>query len=295
MKNYILLVAALFSLIACDSEDNYIDEPVAARISATIADKSLSRARDIAWENGDSIGVSMSDRYYNMKYVTENGNGIFAGTTMFFKNKQEPVTITAYYPFTGSEGEAPAVVEASTGAERQHPDEQAKFDFLYAALNGATGAQPNIDLPFSHKMSKLTFIFKSGNKGTKLSKINSYTIEGLVHDGTFDPVTGDCAAKSDAEAKPITMAPISVEEGTALPSLIVFPQTVDKLTLIINDIENQDYSCELNFGDNGLEPGNSYLFTITVKKTELSVNLTADQSIINWETEPSNGNAFSDD
>lgn len=282
MKKYILLAAAAISLAACTSEDNYIDEPVAAQISATIGESALSRASNDTWDKGDKIGISMSGRYYNFKYTTENTDGIFSGTIMYFKNKLEPVTITAYYPFAGTEGEIPAVIEASTRAELQTADEQTNFDFLYASKENVTGSDPNVSLSFSHMMSKLTLVFKNGNIGTDVSRIKSCVISGLVLDGTFNPATGDCSAKAGAPTADLTIYPTVVNE-TALPSLILFPQEVTAVTLKIKDNEDQDYICELRFGDNHrLEPGNNYLYTITVKKTELSV----DHSIVDWITEP---------
>lgn len=293
MNKYILLAAVAISLIACDTEDNYIDEPVAAQISATIGESPLSRARDITWESGDSIGISMSGRYINMKYVTENDDGTFAGTTMYFKNKQEPVTITAYYPYTGVEEQTPAAIEASTGADRQNSKEQPKFDFLFASLEGVTGANPNVNLQFSHRMSKLTLVLKKGNQGTDVSKITSYTLEGLAIDGTFNPVTGECGAKSDAETAPLTINLTEVVSEKALPSLLLFPQEVDKLTLKIKDREDQDYTCELKLADNRLAPGNNYLFNITVKKTGLTV---VNPSITDWKgVDSEDHDAISDD
>lgn len=290
MNKYILLAAVAIMLIACDNDDNYIDDPVAAQISATIQEKSMSRARDITWDSGDSIGISMSGRYLNMKYITADGTGAFDGAAMYFKNKQEPVTISAYYPFAGSEKEAPSIVEITTDADRQNTEQQAKFDFMFASAEGLTGANPNVNLQFSHKMSKLTFVFKNGD-GMNVNKLRTYTIEGLILDGTFDPATGVCAAKSEATAKPLTISLTDVVSEKAMPSLLLLPQTIDKLILKITDSDDQNYSCELKLADNSLASGNNYLFTITVNKTKLSVN----QSIIDWREIEVSGDATSDD
>lgn len=271
MKKIILLAAAAISLTACNTEDNYIDEPIAAQISATIGESALSRASNTTWGNGDNIGVTMSGRYFNKKYTTAKGDGTFVGTTMYFKNKQEPVTISAYYPYTGTEDQTPAVIEASTGVERQTSSEQPKFDFLYAVKENVTGSNPNVDLSFSHMMSKLTLTFTKGNAGTDVSMINSCRIDGLVLEGTFNPATGVCAANSTTPAAALNLTP-TVTDGEALPSLILFPQTVGKVTLHISDSQNQEYSCELNFDGNRLASGNNYLFTINVKKTEMVVD-----------------------
>lgn len=276
MKKYILLAAVSISLAACNTEDNYIDQPIAVQVRATIGGSDLSRAGDNTWNADDEIGISMSGRYSNMQYTTKDGDGIFTGDVMYFRNKHESVTISAYYPYAGTEGEPPAVIEASTGIERQTEAEQPKFDFLYAVKENATGADPNINLAFSHRMSKITLIFKNGNKGTEVKKITSCRIDGLILEGTFNPVNGDCAAKTIAPA-PLNLTP-TVQHNVPLPSIILFPQNVDKVTVSITDSDNQEYSCELKFDDNRLEPGNNYLYTINVNKTQLNV----EYAIINW-------------
>lgn len=269
MKKYILLAAVALPLVACNTEDDNIDEPVAAQISASIGE-SQSRASEVKWDNDDNIGVSMSGRYTNIKYTTPNGDGMFDGSVMYFKNKEDLVTISAYYPYTGSENLTPDAIEATTNIERQTPAEQSKFDFLYAVKENVSGAQPNINLSFSHMMSKLTFTFTNGNDGTDVRKITSCTIDGLTLEGSFNPSTGACNASASTPAASLTMTP-TVAHGESLPSLILFPQTVEKVTMKITDSDNQEYGCELKFDGNRLASGNNYLFTINVKKTSMVV------------------------
>ena len=245
MKKCMLIVSAAIMLTACNSEEINIDEQIAARISATIGKSITSRACDENWERGDEIGITMGDIYINRKYTTISGDGSFTGTSMYFRNKNDKLTVSAYYPYSGDEGTSPSIVESSTGFDRQTLAEQPKFDFLYARLDEVSGSAPNINLAFKHQMSKLTLIFKNGNDGTDVSKINSYRIDGLVIDGTFNTVTGECVAKNTS-ATPIEMSP-AVEHDVELPYLILFPQTVGKVTLRIADNEGQEYSCELKF------------------------------------------------
>lgn len=270
MKKFILPAAVAISLMGCTTEETYIDEPVAAHISATIGGVPQSRVSDTEWHSGDNIGISMNGRYSNLKYSTEKGDGVFTGTTMYFKNKQEPVTISAYYPYAGSENQTAPIIEASTYTEQQTETEQSKFDFLYASAEGVTGANPNVELQFSHKMCKLTLTFENGNLGTDVSKITSCRIEGLILEGTFNSTTGLCSAKATA-AKDLNLTP-TVSHGVALPSLMLFPQSGGKVMLHIKDSENQEYGCELKFDGNRLESGNNYLFTIKVKKTEMVID-----------------------
>ncbi|MDE5788284.1 MAG: fimbrillin family protein [Bacteroidaceae bacterium] len=293
MKKYILLVSAAILLAACNSEDNYMEEPVVAQISATIGQGAASRACDEKWTEGDEIGVTMGDLYINRKYTTESGDGTFTGALMYFKNKKDKLTVSAYYPYSGAEGTSAPVVETSTDTDRQTATEQPKIDFMYTTMDGVSGAQPDVNLRFYHKMSKLTLIFKNGNEGTDVGKIISYKIDGLILDGTFNPLDGVCMAKADGEARSINIEmPLgTVKDGARVFPLILFPQVVNKLPMRIHDSEGQDYVCELNIGADGLVAGNNYLFTITVKKTSLSVS----SSIVDWETETGSSEAKSDD
>lgn len=275
MKKIFLLAAATLAMVACNNDDNYnnVDDPVAVHITATIGGSAVTRASETSWTNGDEIGITMVGKYANIKYTYAAESDGFAGTTMYFKNKRDPETLTAYYPFTGSIGTPPALIETSTTVDLQTSEEQPKFDFLYAKKENVTGSEPNVNLTFSHKMSKLTLTFKNGD-GMDVSNIKSYTIDGLVLEGTFNTATGVCAAKADVAAAPlcISMAEGTVKNEVALPSLILFPQTPGKVTLKITDSGEQEYACVLNFGDGGIVSGNNYQYTIKVSKTGLSVN-----------------------
>lgn len=277
MKKIYILAAASLALAACSNNDdiNSIDEPIEAKISASIGISTGTRTSGSSWSNGDAIGITMDGRYYNLKYATPAGDGKFNGTAMYFLNKRDPVNITAYYPFKGEEGSDSGVIQATTGSLQQAEDIQHDIDFLFAGKENVTGANPEVNFEFSHRMSQVTLTFKKGNDGTDVSKIISYEIEGLIMDGSFNTLTGDCAADdaSEPETLKIDLAEGTVVNGIALPSVIIFPQTADndQVTLKITDSLGQEYSCKLNFKDNRLASGNNYQWTIIVNKTELSI------------------------
>ena len=279
-------------MTACGSDDNYIDDtPVAVEISATIGESAISRAGDTSWAGGDRIGVTMlpsagAKRYAKILNTTVADDGVFTtDTPMFFKNKRDVVTLTAYYPYdAATEG----LIGATTDAANQTADGQAQFDFLYASKADVIGTDPKVKFTFSHRMSKLTLTFKNGN-GADVTSIKSCRLEGLVLDGTFDTATGTCAAKSEATAQNLSVdLTAGVVSERPLSSLIIFPQTVEKVRLKISDTEGQDYACDLTFAGNRIDSGNNYQFTITVNKT----GLTLDQSTINeWINKDSSATA----
>lgn len=283
-KIYIFAAAALI-LASCDkNEDAPISSAnVEARISATIDEGSRSRAFDRNWTAGDEIGITTTFRsevgpFINMKYATAAGDGAFTGNAIYIYN---PMSVTAYYPFNGTESTLPGIISASTNSDRQTSAEQAKFDFLFASEPYIDTDHPDVHLNFAHKMSKITFIFTNGNDGTDVRRINAISLDKLVLDGTFDTATGACTADKVAPQQlTLTLPEGSVSDNAAIQPIIVFPQNLESMTLKIKDNEDQSYSCNLNIEGNALKSGNNYLYTISVSKTGLKVQKS---SIADWQ------------
>lgn len=249
--------------------------------------------------------------YINLAYTTKDGDGKFTGTPLFF---YKPMTLTAYYPFTGAEGTAPGtngVIKAITSAENQVSDKQPGIDFLWDCKTGVNKqdfsvSNPNVNFTFAHKMSKLSFTFLSSkefwengvlvSKGVDVSTMISYEIAGLGIEGTFDITKGVCAIDETKgrQGLKITFPKDTPEmEKREFPSLIVFPQQKpsggDFILHITTDELNEDetahqkYKCALRFTDNVIKAGCHYKFTIQVTKYGLIVG---DLSIEPWVSAP---------
>lgn len=310
MKKIFLLAAAALVLTSCENnDDNTVPAGDYARITATIGESVSSRANDTIWSPGDMIGISSTvgtvvGPYINLQYTTAAGNGEFKGTPLYFF---KPMTLTAYYPFTGSEGTASGIIEANTDADNQKPGKQQQIDFLWASLTNQdlkdfSASNPYVNFIFAHKMSKLTFAFKGSKEvvengiviapEVKVSDMVSYEIEGLVLDGTFDTATGICEIDNNAAPQNLSMEfrKGDVEEQKSLPSLIVFPQkqgnTNVKLHVYTDELDNTDvkqhYVCTLTFGDGQLKPGNSYRYTVQISKVGLIIEK---MTIVDWNNE----------
>ncbi|MDE6287600.1 MAG: fimbrillin family protein, partial [Muribaculaceae bacterium] len=190
MKKYILLAVAAISITACNTADNNIDDSIPAQVTATIGESARSRAADGEWTPGDCIGISstvgsVAGPYINVKYTTAEGDENFDGAPLYF---YKPMTLTAYYPFTGEEGTVPGndgLITADTRPVNQTPENRPLIDFLWDSQNEFTAANPDVNFTFSHKMSKLTVSFIYGEK-VDVSDISAYEIIGLRHDGTFN-------------------------------------------------------------------------------------------------------------
>lgn len=291
MRRIYFFAAVALALAACGNDDGYADsEPVAAQITADIGNSLSSRAAGTAWAAGDKIGVTTlrgsESKYVNMEYTTENADGVFTGTPMYFQDVQAEVTFTAYYPFAGTEDTAPGIIESHTRAERQTPAEQPAFDYLWDSRVGNRGV-PQIKFGFTHRMSKITMTFQNGN-GAEVDRITSYSFEGLVLEGTFDPATGEAKAKETAAQETLTLTPGNVVSGSARPSVIVYPQTTAGTVTLRIAMEGQTYKCGLAFAGGGLKAGTDYQFTVRLNKTGAEVT---DSSIQPWTSQSGTGDA----
>lgn len=295
-KIYFFAVAAL-ALTACSNDDGPVDNtPVAAQITATIGESTMSRASNTSWAAGDKIGITTvrkgESKYVNMEYTTQNTNGVFTGNPMYFQDKTEPVDFIAYYPFTGTEGTAPGTVTAETSTVWQTAENQPKIDFLYDHRSSIKGSDPKVNFVFSHKMSKLTLTFKNGT-GADVSKITSYEITGLTLKGSFNPANGTAEATESAEAaeaEPLKIENVTVRNEESVPSLIVFPQATGskEVMLHIYTNDNQHYACRLTFGGGEILASNDYQYKITVNRTGLNVEAA---TIARWGIKTFDGDA----
>lgn len=286
LKMTVAFCVGLMLFTACSSNEP-TGGPVAARITANIA--LTSRAIGTAWQAGDKIGITTTGnlkQYTNIEYTTAEGNGLFSGTPIYFQDATSEVTFTAYYPFAGSEGTAAGILTGKTDADSQKPENQPLIDYLWDSSVAKKDA-PQVNFQFAHKMSKLTLTFQDGND-TDVSKVTSYSIEGLTLEGTFDTANGVAAKKEDAPAETLTIDVTNAVSGSTLPSLILYPQRTNGYVALCIAKDGQNYNCELTFPDDELQKGQDYNFTITINKTGLEVTKS---SISPWTSQILNGEA----
>lgn len=309
MKKIIFLAAASLLLASCENnDDNTLSSYKLSRITASIGEDVSTRAKDDTWSPGDVIGISSTvgagdGHYINVKYTTD-GTGVFEGAPLYYYNS---MTLTAYYPFTGSEKKAPGLIKVVTDAANQTPENQPQIDFLWDSKTNVdrkdfSVSNTTVNFTFTHRMSKLTFAFRGSEPviqngieiapEVKVSDIVAYEIEGLVMDGSFDTATGICAIDDNAETQKIKIdiPKGDVKEEIDLFPLIFFPQkpgnTNVKLHVYTDELENtgvlQHYICTLTFGDGELKPGNSYKYTVQVSRVGLILGKI---TIDDWNTE----------
>ena len=248
MKKIFLFAATALALTACNSENDPVApaESDIATFTAQIGEVK-TRASNTSWAAGDKIGITTSGNtkeYVNMEYtVADVAKGTFTGNPIYFQKNGVNVTFTTYYPFNGAEGTAVGVITGNTKADNQTATAQPGIDYLWAQATGSRQSH-DINFTFAHKMSKLTLAF-----------------------------TADGVAAATAEAaEDLTVATSDVAIGTAVPSLILYPQATaaNGVTLAVV-LDGETYNCVLPVKDNELAAGNNYNFTVKINKTSMTV------------------------
>ena len=301
---YLFFAATALSLAACSSDDENMsvnNGPVAAQITAGVSGPA-TRANNNVWE-ADAIGVRVigatgttqgiasviEDLYQNVKYTTAS-TGTEADFTstdgIFFQDANETVTFAAYGPYQPSTDKATlpgsnGVITGNTSSQNTRELQKA-FDYIYAS--GATASRSNPQVSFSgehefqHKMTKLILIVKtSANDGFSATDVTNgiYTLSGLTHTGQFDVTTGEAHATGTASPDAWSLSDNSLmTEGETQQrtfTSILYPQTLASPLVFTATIDNRDYTSEGQIRPE-LNAGNSYTYTITVKKTGLEIS-----------------------
>ena len=300
MKKYIsLLPAAAFLCIAVSCVlDPIYDFPhpgaVPAQISAELVG---TKAVEELW-NKDKIGVivtespssDMTERYRNVGYVTAS-TGTAAEFTaavnrggIYFRN-DETVKFSAYAPYCegdatlypGNDGE----IAVSTLTQPDAATAE-KVDYLFAAEATASKATPAVKFAFSHIMSRIILNIKvSTADGFDAADIDKgvFELNGLVHEGTVNVLTGKAAASGQASfewslgANAQKSAP---KAGKHRYVAVVLPQSVPNGLTLKAVIDGLTFS----IGGGELEAGKSYTYDATLKRTGLEFT---GSTILPWE------------
>lgn len=305
MKKIILFATAALALAACSNDDDSLcgnNGPVEARITAGVSGPT-TRAIDNKWE-ADEIGVMvksvtgttsgvtsvMANMYKNVKYTTNSttadaANFQSAGASIFFQDANETVTFSAYGPYQTSAAanalpgrDADGVIYASTADQRDR-SKQKIIDYIFAT--GATASRTNPTVVFNganafkHKMSRLIIVVKPGDDVSMddLGKTtNNFELNGLKHNGNFNVTTGEATATGVASDWSLTGNgyQLRIPEGYTFTS-ILYPQTLSNPLTFKATIDGQSYVNSSAIRP-ALAEGMSYTYTITVKKTGLSVS-----------------------
>ena len=268
-----IAVLALCAAACTNDDENLNDDSVAAVINAEISDAVSTRASGTAWAERDEIGISESRfGYTNVPYRWESRKFTPAGTIIFFQD-DDPTTFSAYYPYNAAGGTLTATTDVT--AQQNQP----AIDFLYATGATASTHNPEVnftnnlstggtDCSFHHRMSQITLTFQEGSGvDFKTAKLSSYTLSGLVLEGSFDTTDGTSETDANAQTADLTME----LDGALTSSVILFPQSTTSIELSVY-YNSQPYTAMLTVPEGALEAGNNYTYTVTVRNKDLGIS-----------------------
>ena len=248
----------------------------------------------------------MVDRYKNVKYTTKQSGSpaqfnADSGEGIFFQDATETVTFAAYYPYQESTDAStlPGAIAVDTQINNTEAS-QANIDFLFAS--GATASKSNptvefkdnnnsggINCQFKHQMAQLKLVivgstvdgFTDAEAKAVCDNASIYKLGGLIHEGTFTltvssgTATGITAATGEVIDDWVITECVKEDKEdqyTRTYTLVLLPQDCSRTALNFEaTIGGQIYKNSTNITPN-LQAGNTYTYTITVKKEDLEVS-----------------------
>ena len=302
-KNLFILASAMAALAlgACSNEEETHGVDLSKPISldfrpAAVQTRATVGVEDANFVINDVVGVYVSSstlegsEYANIEFTYDNTKWITK--TLYWPNGTDSYTITAYYPFAGSENTAAATLSVSV------PDDQSgtaytKADYMWAQKTSVTPTNDVIPFTLDHKMSLLKLdITASPNMGLGLSQINSMTpaiLGSIPATGTWDLATGDITP-DDKSTTHQSIRPYAayVANQSLTYYALVMPGTTfkkgDKF-FTLTDGEDNTYSYSLNI-EGGITAGEGKYVELDLTVTRKGINITS-FAIGDWQPDQS--------
>ena len=272
-----LFVLALLAgaMVSCNTEDTTSTTPngkVAVQFTGGISVN--TRASGLAWANGDRIGIFMTgtkqalsadaikEGVDNVCYQTSGSiafSPISGGKTIYYPIDGD-VDFYSYYPHT-------TVSDYKVALNVTDQTNQEAIDFMYAKTTGCNKATPQVDLRFSHMLSRLILNVQPGNGLTEddLNKLK-VTIKDQNTTATFNLADG---LISD-EGNPTNIQMKAIQVGKRYEAILL--PTASKIREIEFDLDNGYDAPFVWKMDSELKGGNLYNYT-TVKLTRSTVDM----------------------
>ena len=275
MIKFFALALLAGAMVSCNTEDTASTTPngkVAVQFTGGISVN--TRASGLAWADGDMIGIFMTganqtlsadaikEGVDNVCYQTSGSiafSPISGGKTIYYPIDGD-VDFYSYYPYT-------TVSNYKVALNVADQTNQEAIDFMYAKTTGCNKATPQVDLRFSHMLSRLILNVQPGNGLTEddLNKLK-VTIKDQNTTATFNLADG--VISGDGNPANIKMKAIQV--GKRYEAILL--PTASKIREIEFDLDNGFDAPFVWKMDQELKGGNLYNYT-TVKLTRSTVDM----------------------
>ena len=275
MIKFFALALLAGAMVSCNTEDTASTTPngkVAVQFTGGISVN--TRASGLAWANGDRIGIFMTgtkqalsadaikEGVDNVCYQTSGSiafSPISGGKTIYYPIDGD-VDFYSYYPQT-------TVSDYKVALNVADQTNQEAIDFMYAKTTGCNKATPQVDLRFSHMLSRLILNVQPGNGLTEddLNKLK-VTIKDQNTTATFNLADGVISG----EGNPANIQMKTVKVGKKYEAILL--PTKSTTREIEFDLDNGHDAPFVWTMATDLKGGNLYNYT-TVKLTRTGVKL----------------------
>ena len=294
MTKFFALVLLAGAMVSCNTEDTASTTPngkVAVQFTGGISVN--TRASGLAWANGDRIGIFMTgtkqalsadaikEGVDNVCYQTSGSiafSPISGGKTIYYPIDGD-VDFYSYYPQT-------TVSNYKVALNVADQTNQEAIDFMYAKTTGCNKATPQVDLRFSHMLSRLILNVQPGNGLTEddLNKLK-VTIKDQNTTATFNLADGVISG----DGNPANIKMKAVQVGKRYEAILL--PTASKIREIEFDLDNGYDAPFVWKMDQELTGGNLYNYT-TVKLTRSTVDMSG--TIESWNVVRNNNENIAD-
>ncbi|MDL2248039.1 fimbrillin family protein [Bacteroides sp. OttesenSCG-928-J23] len=296
-KTFFLLAALCGGMFASCVNDEITDDDGRVRFTAgihqAVPNTSASRAAGDTWGNGDAIGVFMvghgtttiSEGVENNKFTT-TGSSAFtavAGQEVYYPMDGSEVDFIAYYPHRDN-----VALNTDIDIEIGSQSSQASFDLLWGTANNTdlgfsklvSGA---VNIPFQHKLAKITLNCKAGDGVTNDNLKTGMTvkIKGMNTTNTFSLATGTLGtAGTVTNITPRKLNTVSQGANYAVAyDAIIMPGTYAANDVsVVFTIGSDEFTWESDAVT--FTGGNEYIYDVTITRTGVSMTGT----ILAWTT-----------
>ena len=294
MIKFFALALLAGAMVSCNTEDTASTTPngkVAVQFTGGISVN--TRASGLAWANGDRIGIFMTgtkqalsadaikEGVDNVCYQTSGSiafSPISGGKTIYYPIDGD-VDFYSYYPHT-------TVSDYKVALNVADQTNQEAIDFMYAKTTGCNKATPQVDLRFSHMLSRLILNVQPGNGLTEddLNKLK-VTIKDQNTTATFNLADGVISG----DGNPANIKMKAVQVGKRYEAILL--PTASKIREIEFDLDNGYDAPFVWKMDSELKGGNLYNYT-TVKLTRSTVDMSG--TIESWNEVRNNNENIAD-